>query len=165
MWWEGELKTEICPRLSEVQVSKVSEMIEDNILSFVEVCSFGTKYVLADDITSNFLQAVFHKVYLIHSWILCPIWYINPSHATIIFLYTLKTSDNFLFYTPWKHQKAIGFLVFSRGMKWKFSEVFRVYRKRPIAWFRSVYPFELKNKAKKLFLKKNAETRINYPGI
>ena len=69
------------------------------------------------------------------------------------------------FYTPWKHQKAIGCLVFSRGMKWKFSEVFRVYRKRPIAWFRSVYPFELKNKAKKLFLKKNAETRINYPGI
>ena len=67
MWWEGELKTEICPRLSEDQVSKVSEMIEDNILSFVEVCSFGTKYVLADDITSNFLQAVFHKVYLIHS--------------------------------------------------------------------------------------------------
>ena len=25
------------------------------------------------DITSDFLKAVFHKFYLVHSWILCPI--------------------------------------------------------------------------------------------
>ena len=24
---------------------------------------------------SNFLKAVFHKIYLVHSWILCPKWY------------------------------------------------------------------------------------------
>ena len=28
----------------------------------------------ADYITSNFLKAVFHKFYLVHSWILCPKW-------------------------------------------------------------------------------------------
>ena len=28
----------------------------------------------ANHISSNFLKAVFHKFYLVHSWILCPIW-------------------------------------------------------------------------------------------
>ena len=28
----------------------------------------------ADHISSNFLKAVFHKFYLVQSWILCPIW-------------------------------------------------------------------------------------------
>ena len=28
----------------------------------------------AGHITSNFLQAIFHKFYLAHSWILCPIY-------------------------------------------------------------------------------------------
>ena len=31
-------------------------------------------YTEADHITSNFLKAVFHKFYLVHSWILWPIW-------------------------------------------------------------------------------------------
>ena len=30
----------------------------------------------ADHIPSNFLKAVFHKFYLVHSWILCPIWFV-----------------------------------------------------------------------------------------
>ena len=33
------------------------------------------------------------------------------------------------FYTPWKHQKTKGFLMFS-------GDVFRGYRKRPVAWNR-----------------------------
>ena len=32
------------------------------------------KSASADHITSNFLKAVFHKFYLVHSWILCPIY-------------------------------------------------------------------------------------------
>ena len=30
-------------------------------------------------ITSNFLKAVFHKLYLIHSWVHCPIYYLAHS--------------------------------------------------------------------------------------
>ena len=34
--------------------------------------------------TSDFLKAVFHKVYLVHSWILCPIcWYPAWSHSRV----------------------------------------------------------------------------------
>ena len=28
----------------------------------------------------------------------------------------------FLFYTPWKHQKTFGFLVFSGGKKWNIGQ-------------------------------------------
>ena len=39
-------------------------------------------------ILSNFLQAVFHKLYLVHSWILCPIYVhnpFNPFHLSVAF--------------------------------------------------------------------------------
>ena len=40
-----------------------------------------SKFVEADHISSNFLKAVFHKFYLVHSWILCPIY--SQSHVSI----------------------------------------------------------------------------------
>ena len=33
------------------------------------------KQTPADHITSNFLKAVFHNFFLVHSWIICPIFY------------------------------------------------------------------------------------------
>ena len=39
----------------------------------------------ADHIPSNFLKDVFHKFYLVHSWIICPIsiWFLAP-YGTIL---------------------------------------------------------------------------------
>ena len=40
------------------------KFVEDNLYMVSEV----------DDIISNFLRIVFHKFYLVHSWIFCPIY-------------------------------------------------------------------------------------------
>ena len=57
----------------------------------------------ADHITSNFLKAVFHKFYLVHSWIPWPIY---PFQVNVSFPYLLKTSEN-----------TSGFLTFSGGVE------------------------------------------------
>ena len=46
------------------------------------------------------------------------IWALQPYQATL-FLYPLKTSENFSFYTPWKYQKTRGFLMFLEGIEWE----------------------------------------------
>ena len=56
--------------------------------------------------SSNFLKTVFHKFYLVHSGVLCPIWRMAKVCPVIIHLHP--------FFTPWKHQKAL-----------RFSDVFR----------------------------------------
>ena len=51
-------------------------------------------------ITSNFLKAVFHKFYMVHSWILCPI-YNSPMNNHIIFLANTVYSITSLIFKSW----------------------------------------------------------------
>ena len=84
-------------------------------------------------ITSNFLKAVFHKFSLVYSWILSPVYvYILfitlKMHLGIIsklrFKYETNLATSINFYSPWNHQKAIGFLIISRRMEVnKFSYI------------------------------------------
>ena len=47
------------------------------------------KFVEDNHITLNFLKAVFHKYFLVHSWIVCSIW---NSKYQIIFFYIVLTT-------------------------------------------------------------------------
>ena len=59
--------------------------------------------VEADHTPSNFLKAAFNKFYLVHSWILCPIfpfddtWNILILNAAIDYLISTKKFDAFIF--------------------------------------------------------------------
>ena len=46
----------------------------------------------ADNITSNFIKAVFHKFYLVHSWIPWPVY--NKNASKFILLYQDTGSKN-----------------------------------------------------------------------
>ena len=55
----------------------ISQLIVDDtpltvINKWVQVFKNGPSKICGDHIPSNFLKAVFHKFYLVHSWILCP---------------------------------------------------------------------------------------------
>ena len=61
------------------------------------------------------LNAVFHKCYLVHSWILCPYTpypQTYKSHSSLTHF-----NPVFHFSTPWKRQKTFGFLTFSGGIE------------------------------------------------
>ena len=82
----------------------------------------------ADHIPSYFLKTVFHKSYLVHSWILCPIFSkssikdvrqgpkyvsLNPLVSNAPFLYPLKASENRKIF--WCFQKVENGCI---GKKW-----------------------------------------------
>ena len=67
----------------------------------------------ADHITSSFLKPVFHKFYLVHSWIPQPIYGTNRLPKTSLTL----LSPMFYFFTPWKLQKVFGFVTFLGGIE------------------------------------------------
>ena len=82
------------------------------------------------------------KQSLLDNFILCAvklrtlIWYFSCRHTWTanrnwkIKLILTHFMSLVSFYTPWKHQKTRGFLMFSG----RFSDVFREYSKRPMAW-------------------------------
>ena len=74
----------------------------------------------ADHIPSNFLKVVFHKYYLVHSWILCPIWSkrLHPKkrkHSKII-IQTARERDKicsiFILKTPKWRQCYSGIFIY-----------------------------------------------------
>ena len=71
-----------------------------------KICGRQPLKKLKGYITSNFLKAVFHKFHLVHSWILCPIYYFKRKHLMLFisskkFFYVLKTFK--ILYFPLLH--------------------------------------------------------------
>ena len=71
----------------------------------------------ADHITLNFLKVVFHKCYLVHSWIPWPKYLhevknkdVSKFSIDVVQMYLLVHSfPMHPFSTPWKHQKLAAF--------------------------------------------------------
>ena len=76
----------------------------------------------ADHTRSNFLKAVFHKFYLVHSWTLCSIRKYEKAFSRLRaplskYHWLNPFLPIVLFWSLWKHQKTKGFLMFSGGSK------------------------------------------------
>ena len=77
---------------------------------------FGSRYLRMDQVKFAegslglfFLKAVFHKFYLVHSWIVWPISYSRYFDAGIfeILLILLTCRDIFCFYTIWRQCRSL----------------------------------------------------------
>ena len=66
----------------------------------------------ADHVTSNFLKAVFHKIYLVHSWILCPMYVWPFSRHQELKGYTEGTMHKILAISIFSGPHIIGLLLF-----------------------------------------------------
>ena len=110
----------------------------------------GIWSALVDYIPSSFLKAVFHDLYLVHSWILCPIWtiisinsfmtevpIIYKSTVMVIPCKKLLTShrNGFLNFASMTHfMPWVSFYTPRKNQKTRFFDTFRRYKKRPVTW-------------------------------
>ena len=73
---------------------------------------------------SNFFKAVFHKFYLVHSWILCPIWNSALLFLCVVFVLVIKWLGGwFEINCPSSFLKILKFQIFQKSRGWFIPKI------------------------------------------